>query len=95
MAKADNKDLLKFLAVFPVESREIALAVRDFVWELYPRCNELICDNYNFLAFGWALTDRMSDIFCSIAVGTRGVMFGFMWGVKLDDPKRLLQGGGT
>lgn len=95
MAKRDNEDLLKFLEAFPPESREIALWLRDFVWDLYPKCNELIYDNYNFLAFGWGLTDRMSDIFCSIAVGTRGVIFGFMWGVKLDDPDGLLRGGGN
>ena len=95
MAKKDNNDLLKFLEAFPEESRTIALALRDWVWSLYPKCNELIYDNYNFLAFGWAPTERMSDIFCSIAVGTRGVIFGFMWGVKLDDPKSLLRGGGN
>ncbi len=95
MAKEDSKDLLKFLEAFPLESREIALALRDWVWGLYPKCNELIYDNYNFLAFGWGPTDRMSDIFCSIAVGTRGVIFGFMWGVKLEDPKGLLAGGGS
>ena len=95
MSKEDNKDLLKFLEAFPPGSREIALWLRDFVWDLYPKCNELIYDNYNFLAFGWGPTDRMSDIFCSIAVGTRGVIFGFMWGVKLDDPDGLLGGGGN
>ncbi len=95
MAKEDSKDLLKFLEPYPVDSREIALALRDWVWDLYPKCNELIYDNYNFLAFGWGPTDRMSDIFCNIAVGTRGVIFGFMWGVKLDDPKGLLRGGGN
>lgn len=95
MAKQDTNDLLEFLEPFPPESREIALALRDLVWDLYPNCNELIYDNYNFLAFGWGPTDRMSDIFCSIAVGTRGVIFGFMWGVKLDDPKGLLAGGGS
>lgn len=95
MAKEDNKDLLKFLEAFPSESCKIALWLRDWVWDLYPKCNELIYDNYNFLAFGWAPTDRMSDIFCSIAVGTRGVIFGFMWGVKLDDPNGLLRRGGS
>jgi hypothetical protein len=95
MAKKDTQDLKKFLDAFPLESRQIALQLRDWVWGLYPKCNELIYDNYNFLAFGWAPTERMSDIFCSIAVGTRGVMFGFMWGVKLDDPKGLLRGGGS
>ncbi len=95
MSKSDKNDLLKFLEPFPLESREIALGLRDWVWGLYPKCNELIYDNYNFLAFGWAPTDRMSDIFCNVAVGTRGVIFGFMWGVKLDDPKGLLRGGGN
>ena len=62
MAKEDNKDLIKFLGAFPPEFREIALWLRDFVWELYPKCNELIYDNYNFLAFGWAPTDKMGDL---------------------------------
>lgn len=95
MAAPDTKDLLTFLEAYPVESRSIALELRDFVWGLYPNCNELIYDNYNFLAFGWGPTDRMSDIFCSIAVGTRGVMFGFMHGVDLDDPDKLLGGSGN
>lgn len=95
VSKADNKDLLKFLEPYPPESREIALWLRDFVWDIYSKCNELIYDNYNFLAFGWGTTDRMSDIFCSIAVGTRGVMFGFMHGVELDDPENMLSGGGN
>lgn len=95
MAKEDIGDLLKFLFVFPAQSQEIALWLRDFVWDLYPQSNELIYDNYNFLAFGWGPTDRMSDIFCSIAVGTRGVIFGFMHGVNLDDPENRLSGGGN
>jgi hypothetical protein len=95
VSKQEKKELLKFLEAFPHESRRIALWLRDMVWDLYPNCNELIYDNYNFLAFGWAPTDRMGDIFCSIAVGTRGVMFGFSWGVKLDDPKKMLIGGGS
>jgi len=94
MAKPDTRDLIGFLEAFPPESREIALWLRDWVWDLYPYCNELIYDNYNFLAFGWGPTERMSDIFCSIAVGTRGVIFGFPWGVKLSDAKGLLAGGG-
>ncbi len=95
MAQTDSKELTRFLQAYPPETREIALALRDWVWTLYPKCNELIYDNYNFLAFGWAPTERMSDIFCNVAVGTRGVIFGFMWGVKLDDPDGLLSGSGS
>jgi hypothetical protein len=95
MSKKDTAELEKFLDAYPESSREIALWLRDWVWEIYPDCNELIYDNYNFLAFGWAPTDRMSDIFCNIAVGTRGVIFGFMWGAKLDDPENRLRGSGN
>ena len=63
MAQTDSNELTKFLEPYPPESREIALALRKWVWDLYPKCNELIYDNYNFLAFGWAPTERMSDIF--------------------------------
>jgi len=95
VGKKDNQDLLHFLEPFPPVSQAIALWLRDWVWDLYPKCNELIYDNYNFLAFGWAPTDKMGDVFCSIAVGTRGVIFGFTHGVDLHDPENMLSGGGN
>jgi len=69
MPKETIKDLLKFLKPFPKEKQEIALWLREFVWDLYPQCNELIYDNYNALAFGWSPTDRVGHTFCNIAVG--------------------------
>lgn len=97
MSKEDNKDLLKFLKPFDKEIQERALWLRDFVWDLYPTANELIYDNYNALAFGWSPTDRVGHVFCSIAVGrsSNNVHFGFYWGSELDDPKKLLIGGGN
>ena len=97
MAKADNKDLLKFLEPFPLASREIALWLRDFVWDLYPKTNELIYDNYNALAFGWSPTDKVGHTFCSIAVGrtSKNVHFGFYWGSEIADPEKLLIGKGN
>jgi hypothetical protein len=95
MAKEDTRDLEKFLAAYPEPSREIALWLREFVWALYPDCNELIYDNYNFLAIGWAPNDKAGDTFCTIALGTRGVAFGFTWGSKLADPEKRLRGSGN
>ena len=96
MSKEDNKDLLKFLKPFPAVVRAIALWLREFVWDLYPDCNELIYDNYNALAFGWSPTDRVGHVFCSIAVGrtTHNVHFGFYWGSQISDKKKILLGGG-
>ena len=36
MSKEQNKDLLKFMKPFSQEVKEIALWLREFVWDLYP-----------------------------------------------------------
>ena len=97
MSKEQIKDLLKFLSPFPDETKEIALWLREFVWDLYPNTNELIYDNYNALAFGWSPTDRVGHTFCSIAVGrsTNNIHFGFYWGSEISDPDKILLGGGN
>lgn len=97
MSKAQTKDLLKFLRPFSTEINEIVLWLRAFVWDLYPQTNELIYDNYNALAFGWSPTDKVGHIFCSIAVGrtSKNIHFGFYWGAKIRDPKKLLLGQGS
>ncbi|MCB9233333.1 MAG: hypothetical protein H6581_16870 [Bacteroidia bacterium] len=96
MAKADNSQLLTFLAGFRPEVQETVLWLRDFIWDLYPQANELIYDNYNALAIGWSPTDRTSHGFCSLAVMRpgEGIHFGFYWGAQLTDPEDRLLGQG-
>jgi hypothetical protein len=97
MSKEETKDLLKFLAPFPGEIRETALWLREFVWDLYPKANELIYDNYNAVALGWSPTDKVGHTFCSIAVGRSSfnVHFGFYWGSEISDPRNILLGQGN
>src|SRR4029077_165492 len=97
MPKEEIKDLTKFLKPFPTEVKELAMWLREFVWDLYPDSNELIYDNYNALAFGWSPTDRGSDVFCSVAVGrsSYNIHFGFYWGSKISDPDKRLLGQGN
>lgn len=96
MSKDETKDLLRFLKPFSAENQELSLWLRGFVWDLYPKCNELIYDNYNALAFGWSLSQRLGDTFCSIAVfGKDYVHFGFYWGSVLSDPEKKLEGKGN
>ncbi len=97
MSKEQTKDLLKFLQPFPDQVKEIALWLREFVWDLYPDANELIYDNYNALAFGWSPTDRLGHTFCSIAIGrsTMNIHFGFYWGSEITDPDKILLGKGN
>jgi hypothetical protein len=97
MPKEEVSDLLKFLYEFNPEAREKAIWLREFVWDLYPRANELIYDNYNALAIGWSPTEKMSHIFCSVALYrvNQGMHFGFYWGADLADPQKLLLGDGN
>src|SRR5205809_7259197 len=97
MNKEQKSDLLKFLSVYPEEKLETVLWLRDFVWGLYPHCNELIYDNYNALAVGWSPTDRVGHTFCSIAIGrtSKNIHFGFYWGSEISDPEKRLIGQGN
>ena len=96
MSKDQTKDLLKFLKPFP-DQVEIVMWLREFAWDLYPKTNELIYDNYNALAFGWSPTDKVGHTFCSIAVGrtSKNIHFGFYWGSELSDSEKILSGEGN
>lgn len=97
MSKSDISALLSFLKPFDQEIVEKVMTLREFVWDLYPGSNELIYDNYNAVAFGWSLTDKLGHVFCTMAVGrsTHNIHFGFFWGSLLQDPKQLLLGEGN
>ena len=97
MAQQDVAALKKFLKPFPQDVQETTLWLRDFVWSLYPKSNELIYDNYNALAFGWSPTDRVGHVFCNIAVGrtSLNIQFGFYWGIQIADPENKLIGQGN
>ena len=95
MSKEENKDLVKFLAPYPQEVQDIVLWLRGFVWDLYPKTNELIYDNYNAVAFGWSITEKLSHTFCSVAAFPKHAHFGFYWGTQVADPEKLLLGKGN
>ena len=97
MSKEQTKDLEKFLSPFDDTIKELFFWLREFVWDLYPKANELIYDNYNALAFGWSVTDKLGHTFCSIAVGrtSKNIHFGFYWGSELSDTKQILLGEGN
>jgi len=96
MSKEEVKDLTKFLQPFSKEIQELAMWLREFIWDLYPNTNELIYDNYNAVAVGWSPTDRVTHTFCSFAVfNDKYVHFGFYWGTQIADPEKKLLGKGN
>ncbi len=92
MSKGETADLLKFMLPYRGNVKAAALWLRDFVWDLYPDTNELIYDNYNSVAFGWSPTDKAGDVFCSIAMFTDHVNFGFNRGSEIPDKQKKLLG---
>ena len=95
MSKEQTKDLLKFLEPFSKETIDLVMWLRDFAWDLCPKANELIYDNYNALAVGFAPTDKAGDVFCSLAVYSKHVNFGFNRGSEITDPDKILNGKGS
>jgi len=97
MSKDQTKDLLKFLKPFDDDIIDLVMWLREFAWDLCPKTNELIYDNYNAVAFGWSPTDQAGHTICSIAVGrtSKNVHFGFYWGNEISDPNKILLGQGN
>lgn len=95
MTRPVSKDLIRFLKPFPRHVRATTIYLRKFVFDIYPDSYELIYDNYNALAVGFAVSDRAGDAFCSIAVYADYVNFGFNRGSEIEDPEKMLAGSGN
>jgi hypothetical protein len=95
-SKSPAAQLNAFIAKF---TPEVAAAARDALARMrkrWPGAIELVYDNYNALAIGFAPTERASDAVFSIAVFPRWVTLCFLQnGPELPDPKALLKGSGT
>jgi hypothetical protein len=59
-----------------------------------PGANELVYDNYNALAIGYAPGGRTTGAVLSLAIYPRNVLLYFLPGISLPDPASLLQGEG-
>ena len=94
-ARSAARQLAAFIAKFDPAIGRLVRAARAALRQRLPTAIELVYDNYNALAIGFATTDRTSDVIVSLAVYARGVNLYFMYGARLPDPHRLLQGGGN
>lgn len=94
-AASPEKQLASFLAKFAPEVAAVAKAARKKMRQRYPTALELVYDNYNALAIGFAATERASDGIFSIAVFPRWVNFFFLRGKGLPDPEKRLRGSGN
>lgn len=83
--------IAKFEPVIAAQAKKVLAAMRKRL----PGALELVYDNYNALAVGFAPTERASDVIFSIAVYPKWVSLFLFGGPKLKDPKKLLKGTGN
>jgi hypothetical protein len=95
-AKSPAAQLDAFLAKYTPEVEAAAKGALARMRKRWPGAIELVYDNYNALAIGFASSERTSDAVFSIAVFPRWVSLFFLQaGVQLTDPKGLLKGSGN
>lgn len=95
MCKENIIQLTQFILPYPENVKSATFWLREFVWDLFPQTNELIYDNYNSVAIGWSPTDKAVDAFCSMALFSEHLNFGFNRGVEIADPRHILLGDGS
>jgi hypothetical protein len=90
-----EQQLASFLAKFTEEVAALAQSILVRMRQLYPTANQLVYDNYNALAIGFAPNERTSQAIFSIAVFPRWVSLFFLQARGLPDPEGILQGSGN
>lgn len=97
MARTESvkEQLDRFLDAYSPEVAGLARKTLAKLRKRLPFAKELVYDNYNALAIGFAPTERASDGIFSIALYPMHINFFFLQGAKLPDPDGLLQGEGS
>jgi len=80
----------KFTPQMAKSARGVLVAMR----KICPGAIELVYDNYNALAIGFATGERVADVWFSIAVYPRWASLFFFKTLPLKDPQKLLKGTG-
>ncbi len=92
---ATARQVADFIARYTPAMAETLSACRAKLRARVPQGYELVYDNYNALAIGYAWADKASASLVSIAGYPRWVTLFFLYGKDLPDPERLLEGDGV
>jgi hypothetical protein len=85
-------DIETFLAPYPSEVRELALATRDFLTNALPGAAETIDTSAKLFGYGYG--PGYKGLVCTLLLSKTGVKIGIAYGSELPDPKHLMQGSG-
>jgi hypothetical protein len=88
------KQLAGFLDKFDPAIAKLARSCRTELRKQLPTAIELVYDNYQALAIGFASTEKAGDCIVSLAVLPKNIALSFYYGVAVPDPQKILQGDG-
>jgi len=89
-----DKQLDGFIDKFDPAIAALVRACRVELRKQLPTAIELVYDNYQALAIGFASTEKQSDCIVSLAVFPTKVSLSFYYGTDVPDPDKILQGDG-
>lgn len=95
MPDATARQVADLIARYTPDIADTVTACRRKLFARVPRGFELVYDNYNALAIGYAHAAKASASLVSIAAYPRWVTLFFLYGRDLPDPEGLLQGQGA
>lgn len=87
-----SKAVEKFLAQYPPEVQQLALAVRELLYELLPDVEEKLQEPNRLI--GYRYGPGYKGLLCTLIPSQKEVKLGIYRGTELPDPKGLLKGNG-
>lgn len=95
MPDSTARQVADCIARYTPQMADALTACRRQLQARVPNGYELVYDNYNALAIGYAWADKASASLVSIAGYPRWVTLFFLYGKGLPDPEGLLEGDGV
>jgi hypothetical protein len=95
MVSSPKAQLDSFLVKFTPEMAKSTKGILAAMRKICPGAIELVYDNYNALAIGFATGERVRDVWFSIAVYPNWASLFFFKTLPLKDPDELLKGSGS
>ena len=92
MTTRNSADIKAFLAPFPPEVQDLALAARDYLAQALPGAAEGLDSSAKL--FGYSYGPGYKGLVCTLLLSKTGIKLGIARGSELPDPKQLMQGSG-
>ena len=93
MRRPPHPQLLGFLTAYDRTIADLALALREIIFEEQPDASESVYQVYT-VAIWFGFSGKMKDMFCYITAHAGHINLGFPRGADLPDPNRVLEGEG-